>query len=267
MTVIETSGISSVQARIAEIQSQVDALNPAPVHSTNGSDFASTLQRVTASSVGTGTNATGQQAVDLAQQYLGVPYVYGGSDPKTGLDCSGLVQVVYREMGIELPRTTYDQVKLGTAVDRADLRPGDLVFSVGDKGNQVNGHVGIYAGNGRYIVAPHTGDVVKIANLPDNITAIRRIIPGGTGLGGTTGASSSLASGALASALSSSLGGTNGSSTNLDSLLTSALGKYGSSPTQLAEAVQLKAANSIGVADPSSLSGNAASSSPLGGLA
>lgn len=193
MTVVDaTSGLAAAQARMAQIQSAIAGLTATATPQTQGaagSDFASVLagvqggQDVTAT--GAGGNAAGQQVVDIAKQYLGLPYVYGSNDPSKGLDCSGLVQVAYRRMGIDLPRVTYDQVKVGQPVDRADLQPGDLVFSVGDKGMRVNGHVGIYAGNGMYVVAPHTGDVVKLAPLPKNITAIRRVLPSaGSAIGG-----------------------------------------------------------------------------------
>jgi cell wall-associated NlpC family hydrolase len=189
------AGFSAVMARIAEIQRGFAPVSsPAsPASSASGSDFASVLagvqggQATAGASAATGAltasvmpggSARQQQVVDVAKQYLGVPYVYGGTDPSHGLDCSGFVQLVYRRLGIELPRVTYDQVKVGQPVDRADLQPGDLVFKVGD-GNRVNGHVGIYIGGGQWINAPHTGDVVKIAPLPTNITAIRRIIPNG----------------------------------------------------------------------------------------
>ncbi|MFN8034890.1 MAG: C40 family peptidase [Acidimicrobiia bacterium] len=241
---VESSGMASAQARIAEIQAQIGALQPAPTTTTTAAagagDFASTLQRVTAQSAG-GSGSTGEQAVSIAEKYLGVPYVYGGSDPKTGLDCSGLVQVVYRRLGIELPRTTYDMVNVGTPVSRADLQPGDLVFSVGDKGQRVNGHVGIYAGNGKYVVAPHTGDVVKIANLPDHITAIRRIIPSGTGSAPSATTSSALTSALLGGGLLS--GGS--SSTAVPS---AALGAAGSTASvrSAAALAQIDAARSIG---------------------
>jgi cell wall-associated NlpC family hydrolase len=94
------------------------------------------------------------------------------------------VQLVYRQMGINLPRTTYEQVKVGTPVDPANMQPGDLVFSVGDRAHVANGHVGIYAGNGMYVVAPHTGDVVKLAPVPKDITAVRRLVGTGAPTGG-----------------------------------------------------------------------------------
>jgi len=91
--------------------------------------------------------------VATAQHYLGVPYVWGGSSP-SGFDCSGLVQYVYAQNGISLPRTTYGMLNVGQAVSWGDLLPGDIVFTHA-------GHVGIYVGNGQMIHAPTFGQVVS----------------------------------------------------------------------------------------------------------
>lgn len=184
---IQVPGVTAaVQARIQQIRAQFSVPLPAPTSTTTA--FADTLQRaeVSAAGIGTGVGAgtdAEQRTLAVAKEYLGVPYVYGGTNPDTGLDCSGFVQLVYRRMGIELPRVTYDQVHAGVPVDRADLRPGDLVFSVGDGGRR-NGHVGIYVGDGQWIAAPRTGDVVRIQPLPDDITAIRRVLPSSPRQGG-----------------------------------------------------------------------------------
>lgn len=117
--------------------------------------------------------ATGEQIVALAERHLGVPYRWGGTDPAHGLDCSGLVQVVFRDAGIELPRVSRDQARVGTPVaSLADARPGDLVAF----GSPVD-HIGIYAGNGEMVVAPQTGDVVKVQKIGSRVpTAIRRVV-------------------------------------------------------------------------------------------
>jgi cell wall-associated NlpC family hydrolase len=121
----------------------------------------------------------GAGVLRAATQYLDIPYVYGGTNPKTGLDCSGFVQRVYADMGIALPRVTYDQVKVGQAInDRTQLRPGDLVFFTGDRGNRVNGHVGIYVGNNMMVDAPYTGARVGYRRVDWNrMTAMRRVMP------------------------------------------------------------------------------------------
>jgi cell wall-associated NlpC family hydrolase len=108
--------------------------------------------------------------VDCAKSFLGTPYVYGGSSPKTGFDCSGLVQYAHAQAGLTTPRVSSGQAAAGISVPRGQLRYGDVVCF-----NSPVSHVGIYVGNGQFIHSPHTGDVVKITNLSAmNLTAIRR---------------------------------------------------------------------------------------------
>jgi hypothetical protein len=125
---------------------------------------------------------TGQEVVADAEKYLGVPYLWGGTDPTQGLDCSGLVQDVYADAGIALPRTSQEQATVGTPVSSlAEAQPGDLVFFPGSDGTAAApGHVGIYIGNGMMIDAPHTGTDVRVEPVGEP-TAIRRV----AGLGST----------------------------------------------------------------------------------
>ena len=102
--------------------------------------------------------------VETARRYLGVRYVFGGSDPAIGLDCSGLVQLVYHQLGLPLPRTAQQQYNVTRRVERDQLQPGDLVFfarTYADPNDWVT-HVGIYIGDGRQINAPTEGQVVSI---------------------------------------------------------------------------------------------------------
>jgi hypothetical protein len=105
----------------------------------------------------------GEKAVQLALKYLGVPYVWGGSTPQGGFDCSGLVMYVYGRLGVRLHHFTGLQWLEGTRVDAAMLKPGDIVFFRPEAGHP--GHEGMYIGGGKFIQAPHTGDVVKISEL------------------------------------------------------------------------------------------------------
>jgi cell wall-associated NlpC family hydrolase len=109
------------------------------------------------------TNTLGGQAVSLAYQFLGVPYVWGGASP-LGFDCSGLTMYVYGQLGIKLGHYTGFQYYEGLRVPRDQLQPGDLVFFHANSAG-VPQHEGMYIGNGSFIQAPQTGDVVKISSL------------------------------------------------------------------------------------------------------
>ena len=95
-------------------------------------------------------------------KYLGIPYVWGGASPSGGFDCSGLVLYVYAKFGVNFPHGATMQAHMGTPVPFDQLEPADLVF-FGDP--SFYHHVGIYIGNGLFIEAPHTGDVVKVSQL------------------------------------------------------------------------------------------------------
>lgn len=171
---------------LAGVRARVDAiralLGQRPGAASGGSRFAAALdaaQGVQAAGVGipggggllSADGTTGGRAVELARSFSGTPYVWGGDDP-SGFDCSGLVQHVYGQLGIELPRVSRDQARAGQPVPSlADARPGDLVAF----GEPVD-HIGIYAGAGEMVVAPHRGDVVRVQRITATPTAIRRVV-------------------------------------------------------------------------------------------
>ena len=140
-------------AKAAAIQAQQAAIAQASADTTSLSAPAPTDTNVPAPRYG--------NVVSIALQYLGVPYVWGGASPSTGFDCSGLVMFVFAQVGIYLPHNAAAQYGYGTPVSKDQLAPGDLVFFDG------LGHVGIYIGNGQFVHAPHTGDVVKISSLSE----------------------------------------------------------------------------------------------------
>ncbi len=113
-----------------------------------------------------GKGSIGEQAVAIAEQYLGVPYVWGGASPVTGFDCSGLAMYVYAQLGVKLTHYTGAQYFEGLQIPLAQLAPGDLLF-FDENATLGPQHEGIYIGDGRFIQAPHTGDVVKISSLSD----------------------------------------------------------------------------------------------------
>ena len=141
-------------ARIATQQQQA----PAQALSSTVAPVASSSSSTGSVSVGPAPPPTHSSVVSIAEQYLGVPYRWGGASP-SGFDCSGLVMYVFAQVGVSLPHSSYSQYGMGSPVSRDQLQPGDLVFFDG------LGHVGIYVGHGRFIHAPHTGTRVRIETL------------------------------------------------------------------------------------------------------
>lgn len=123
--------------------------------------------------------ATGTDVVAMAKKYIGVPYVWGGTNPATGMDCSGFTQRVFKDLGVEIPRVVSDQMRQGTPVaSLAEAKPGDLLVSFGGD------HISIYLGNGKAIDAPVPGKTIQIRDAWEqhsNLTSIRRIVPAGAG--------------------------------------------------------------------------------------
>ena len=176
--------IDQVAARVAQIQRQLALYAPAStVSRSSGAGFQAALTSARPSS---GDGVTGADVVAEAKKYLGLPYVWGGTDPKVGLDCSGLVQLVYKNLGIDLPRVSADQARQGTAVPSlAQAQPGDLLAWDNSSRNNGADHIAIYVGNGKMIEAPYTGANVRLVDVPSDPDYIRRILPSG----GTTTAS------------------------------------------------------------------------------
>ncbi|GGL49909.1 C40 family peptidase [Planomonospora parontospora] len=130
-------------------------------------------------------------AIAWAMRALGTPYQWGGhcqapqrrpANPvQQNCDCSSLLQAAYRSAGVTLPRTTYEQVKVGRKVSIGEIAPGDLVFTTGSGGTAARpGHVAMYIGGGKVIQAPRTGDVVKLTDWTAyrrGVVAVVRIVP------------------------------------------------------------------------------------------
>jgi peptidoglycan DL-endopeptidase CwlO len=116
------------------------------------------------------TDAVGWDAVAVAEHYLGVRYLWGGSNPQSGFDCSGFVKFVYAQLGLTLAHYAATQYATTPHIDPSQLEAGDLVFFEPHANGP--GHVGIYIGEGQLIEAPHTGDVVKLAPLAELSSAL-----------------------------------------------------------------------------------------------
>jgi hypothetical protein len=231
------TGLADVTSRISEIQGQMAAmaarLNPAlrgtaAGLTAGGTSFADVLSTATDSSGASGVGSpSGVDVVADAKKYLGIPYVFGSTDPAKGLDCSSLVQRVFKDLGVDLPRLVRNQRNEGTPVaSMKDAKPGDLLIFDGYQ------HIGIYVGDGKMLHAPQPGEKVKIGKVWEEPTSIRRILPSEpqTDIGSVAG------SGLLRSSALGMLGQGSGSLAGVPyaNLFAEAGQRYGVSPALLA---------------------------------
>jgi cell wall-associated NlpC family hydrolase len=156
-----SASASRIHAHATKKHLQPQAQKPPPDYPASPSPFAG----------GGFTDAVKDNAVvATALQYLGVPYQWGGASPKTGFDCSGLVQYVFAQLGVPLVHYAAAQYRSpdGVWVPPDRLQPGDLVFFIGSDGTRKEpGHVGIYVDDGYIIDAPSTGAFVRIDSLTE----------------------------------------------------------------------------------------------------
>ena len=169
---------ADLQAQVNKYQADFSRLSAAEQAATTalaggGGDRASRDDRSEPAPAGpiVADSAAAQTAVDTAMAQRGKPYVWAAAGPGS-FDCSGLVLYAYKAAGISLPHSSLQQSRMGQAVSRSDLKPGDLIFFYSPVS-----HVGIYIGNGQMVHAPTSGDVVKVASIDavGGITAMRRI--------------------------------------------------------------------------------------------
>lgn len=247
--------VTDALARIAQIQATLVQIDQPTATSTgkasaasaaSATDFANALAGAVGETSAVGGTAgggavTGADVVADAKKYLGVPYVFGGTT-SSGLDCSGLVQRVFKDLGIDVPRLVSGQSTLGTEVPSlAQAKPGDLIVTNGGD------HIVIYAGDGKVIHAPSEGrNVSLVDNWMDDsdIVTIRRVVPetspalasapamfSASGMGGVSGAVG--ASGVAGLAGLSGLSALSG--------LSGLAGQTSSVPSAAAQAAQLQA--------------------------
>lgn len=124
----------------------------------------------TSSNTATSSGSGGSSVVDYAKQFVGNPYVWGGTSLTSGADCSGFVQSVYNNFGVSLPRTSYEQQNAGREVSYSEAQPGDLIC--------YGGHVAIYMGNGKIVHASNSRDGIKVSDNAAyrTILSVRRLV-------------------------------------------------------------------------------------------
>ncbi len=155
---VEASRRAAERARLLQSQASTQPVVANDIGGVSGSSTSTGSSDPGVSVPVPAPSTVGQAAVNSALSQLGTPYVWGGSAPG-GFDCSGLVSWAYGQNGISLPHYTGSLWAMGTHISASELAPGDLVFY-----NGLN-HVGMYIGNGSFVEAPHTGDVVKITPM------------------------------------------------------------------------------------------------------
>ena len=148
-----------VQGKLAEARELLNTLTAAERAALTAEDNRAS-RGTDRADLGNAPPASGRAGAALAaaQAELGKPYVYGATGPSS-FDCSGLTSFAYAQAGVSISRTTYSQANAGTRIGMSQLAPGDLVFFNGLE------HVGLYAGNGRILHAPHTGAVVRYESM------------------------------------------------------------------------------------------------------
>ena len=183
--------VTAVQGRIAEIQSLIASMSAPAARPVSGPSASASAAAFSAELAGAFYGASDSAtpsalAADViaeAQKYVGMPYVWGGSSPAAGgMDCSGLVQHVYSQFGIDLPRVSADQARSGAPVaSLADALPGDLVAWDNSGRNVGADHIAIYLGDGMILEAPRTGLDIRIISIADSGHGtpdyIRRVLP------------------------------------------------------------------------------------------
>ena len=134
------------------------------------SDNTVSMEDYQAEASSSSSSGSGSSVVDYATQFVGNPYVWGGTSLTNGADCSGFVQSVYANFGVSLPRTSYEQQNAGTEVSYENAQPGDLIC--------YGGHVAIYMGDGKIVHASNSTDGIKISNDATyrTILSVRRLV-------------------------------------------------------------------------------------------
>ena len=157
------------EERLKAEQEQLLAQQGQSGESQSSSESSQTSPKETSPSVSSGGSGKGQEIANYACQFVGNPYVAGGTSLTNGADCSGFVMSVYKNFGISLPRSSYAQSSVGRGVSYSEAKPGDVIY--------YGGHVGIYIGNGQIVHASTQRTGIKITSATyRNIITVRRIV-------------------------------------------------------------------------------------------
>jgi len=210
MTTLLNGVTNSAPEPEADLSSLIDENLPAGAAAVARGEIAATAaaereeapvaatEKVEKASSRTDSSSEGDAVVAEARKYLGVPYVWGGTSPTKGLDCSGLVQLVFRNLGVELPRVARQQAKEGVEISSlSKAKPGDLL------GMRNGTHIAIYLGDNKILHSPRPGQEVSIRSLTkfDDIDTIRRVdLPGSSSNESASGARVAQAAAAVESA-------------------------------------------------------------------
>lgn len=165
------SGVSP-DTSLGPVDSPVDSPMPSfdvmPSLATLSQDANGKSDGESTSGVSVSTSKGREAVIAEARKYLGTWYHWGGANPKTGFDCSGLTQWALSVAGVRLPRVSYQQATFGKRVSIDQLQPGDLVAWDNSSRNNGADHIALYIGNGMVLHAPKTGDKVKISKIWGN---------------------------------------------------------------------------------------------------
>lgn len=161
---VHPDGTTSVANGSADVSGLGETTTNGSISSGSGSGTASGSTENAGGGTSTSDASLGQQIVDYAVQFVGNPYVWGGTSLTNGCDCSGFVQSVFAHFGINLSRTTYTQQYEGKEVSYADIQPGDVIY--------YSGHTAIYMGNNQIVHAANSRDGIKISNDPTYMTIV-----------------------------------------------------------------------------------------------
>lgn len=227
-----------IPARVMEIQARIAPLRPRSATTADAASFETALLDATGTVSGASlprtptmsassllpTSGSWSAAGDVgpvALRYVGVPYVWGGNDPATGLDCSGFTKLVFSQLGVNLPRVSTDQARVGQPVaSLAEARPGDLLAF----GEPVD-HVAIYLGNNTMVHAAGVGKGVRVEEVYRQPTAIRRLLP--------TDRASTMSSPYASPYASTNAAGASSGAATFDALFAAAGARHGVDPALL----------------------------------